>query len=387
VKNAFQQMFGGGFGDMFVAKIAPDTLPPPQFTATPSVLPFSYINGSSAPSTQTISVTSTMPGQVFTATTDTKWLAVSSTSTAAPATLTVSINPTGLIAGLYTGTIRIDPQTAIQVNLTVLNAAPIVTLVSPASIPLGSNDTTVTVTGSGFVNGAVVQFSVGNASLPTTFVDARTLQAVISKGLAATPAVYTLVVANPQSAPSAPFQVTIGTPPPLLQAVANAASFTTGPVAPGEIVSIFGTNLANAVAFDGAPATLVYFSPTQVNVTVPYSVIGPRTLLQMGPTSVQLQVAPSAPGIFAAVPAGGIVTLYGTGCGGLTQDALPLCSLPSSITVNGETAQVLYAGIAPGLVSGANQINFALPDIQSGPISIVWTVGHSSSQSFSFTLP
>ena len=82
------------------------------------------------------------------------------------------------------------------------------------------------------------------------------------------------------------------------------------------------------------------------------------------------------------------MTLYATGCGVLTNDPLPLCVLPSSIAVNGEPAQVLYAGIAPGLVEGANQVNFVLPaDIQSGTIAIIWTVGNTSSQPFSFTLP
>jgi uncharacterized protein (TIGR03437 family) len=124
-------------------------------------------------------------------------------------------------------------------------------------------------------------------------------------------------------------------------------------------------------------------------VTVPYSISGPTTHLQMGASSVQLQVAPSAPGIFAAVVSdGGVVTLYATGCGSVTNDALPLCTLSSTITVNGEPAQVLYAGIAPGLVEGANQVNFVLPaDIQPGTISIVWTVGNTSSKPFSFTLP
>jgi len=198
-------------------------------------------------------------------------------------------------------------------------------------------------------------------------------------------------VMNPQSVVSTAFTLTIGTPAPQFTAtsITNAASFTAGPIAPGEIISIFGTNLTNAVTFDGTPATLVFSSPTQINVTVPYSVSGPTTVLEMGASSVQLQVAPSAPGIFAAVPAGdNIVVIYATGCGALTNDDLPRCALPVSLTVNGEPAQVLYSGIAPGLVQGANQINIKLPDdIASGQVSIVLTAGDASSKSFGFTLP
>lgn len=36
-------------------------------------------------------------------------------------------------------------------------------------------------------------------------------------------------------------------------------------------------------------------------------------------------------------------------------------NLPATVTVNNQTAQVLYAGVAPGLVEGANQINIKLP--------------------------
>jgi uncharacterized protein (TIGR03437 family) len=109
----------------------------------------------------------------------------------------------------------------------------------------------------------------------------------------------------------------------------------------------------------------------------------------MGASLVQLQVAPSAPGIFAAVSAGdNIVVLYATGCGALTTEDLPRCALPVSVTVNGEPASVLYAGIAPGLVQGANQINIQLPaDITYGQLTIVLTAGNSSSMPFRFTLP
>ena len=87
-------------------------------------------------------------------------------------------------------------------------------------------------------------------------------------------------------------------------------------------------------------------------------------------------------------PGDGIIVLYATGCGALTTDALPRCMLPVSVTVNDETATVLYAGIAPGLVQGANQINVQLPDgITNGQLTIVLTAGDACSTPFGFTLP
>jgi uncharacterized protein (TIGR03437 family) len=171
---------------------------------------------------------------------------------------------------------------------------------------------------------------------------------------------------------------------PQISAVMNAASFVGGAVSPGEIVSLFGSNLTGAVTFDGTAATTVYASPTQVNVTVPYTIVGSTTTIQMGSASVQVPVAASSPGIFAAVSSTpGIVTLYATGGGALGPGSPASLASPSTVTVNGETATVLYAGIAPGLPTGANQVNVQLPaDATIGTISIVWTVGGVSSKPF-----
>jgi uncharacterized protein (TIGR03437 family) len=212
------------------------------------------------------------------------------------------VDPKGLLAGTYTGSIQVDPSTNVSVTLTVLSPTP--------------------------------QFSAGG--------------------------------------------------------IVNAASFAGGPVAPGEIISVFGTNLTSSVTFDGTPGTLVFASPTQVNVTVPYAVTAPNTIIQVGSSvPVKLDVAPSAPGIFAAVPAGDNVwTLYATGCGSLTNDDLPRCVLAVSVTVNDQPTTVLYAGIAPGLVQGANQINIQLPDgIPSGQLTIVLTAGDASSKPFVWSQP
>jgi uncharacterized protein (TIGR03437 family) len=318
------------------------------------------------------------------------WLKFTASGTTTPATLSVTADPDNLQPGVYAGAIQIDPQTSIQVNLTVLAPGPVVTGISPAVIALGSEATTVTISGAGFQPGATVQLAAGVA-LATKFIDSGTLQIMLDKPSLTQPVTLSFTVVNPLSAPSSPITLTIGTPAPGFTAagVVNAATFAAGPVAPGEIISIFGTNLTSSVTFDGASATLVFASPTQVNVTVPYSVGGPTTVLQMGASVVQLQVAASAPGIFAAVSAGdNVVVLYSTGCGALTADDLPRCALPVSVTVNDQPATVLYAGIAPGLVQGANQINIQLPDgIASGQFTIILTAGDSSSKPFVWSRP
>jgi len=390
LKNPLQTTYGGGPSDMYIVRVAPDNAPSSPFIANPTVLRFTYVTGSALPGPQTVSVTSAGSPATFTPVPGVSWLKLTVANVTTPTTITVSVDPSALTPGVYTGTIQIDSQTSIQVNLTVLATGPTLTGISPAAIAVGSEATTVTIKGSGFQAGAAVEAS-GGVPLTTTFIDSGTLQFTLDKASLSQPATLSFTVVNPQSTPSNIVLLTIGTPAPAFTAagVVNAASFAGGSVAPGEIISIFGTNLTANVTFDGAPATLVFPSSTQVNVTAPYSVAGPTTVLQMGASSVQLQVAASAPGVFAAVSAGdNIVVIYATGCGALTTGDLPRCMLPVSVTVNGEPAIVLYAGIAPGLVQGANQVNVQLPaDITTGPLTIVLTAGAASSTPFRFTLP
>jgi hypothetical protein len=70
-----------------------------------------------------------------------------------------------------------------------------------------------------------------------------------------------------------------------------------------------------------------------MSVTVPlYNASGAATSLRIGSSvPVSLSLAESAPDIFAAIANGdGTLTLYATGCGALTEDALPHCPLRAS---------------------------------------------------------
>jgi uncharacterized protein (TIGR03437 family) len=221
--------------------------------------------------------------------------------------------------------------------------------------------------------------------------------------------------------------------------VVNAASFLAGPIAPGEIVTIFGTGIGPAalanfalanglfssyigdtsVLFDGVPAPLYYASAGQTAVFVPYSITGQTTtqmvIVHQGRPSapVTLPVLPSAPGLFslnqsgqgpgailnqdnslnsAANPAakGSIVILYGTGegqtdppgvAGRVNATVFPRPTLPFTVTIGGLGAEVLYAGAAPGLVSGVFQVNVRIPDAApSGDVPVRVQVGSNSSQ-------
>ena len=221
----------------------------------------------------------------------------------------------------------------------------------------------------------------------------------------------------------------VGPSLPLPAVVQNAASQTTGAVAPGELVTITGAGLgpesgvaglfnsaglvANLVAgtqvlFDGVPAPVFYTEYSQVTAQVPYTVAGNATtqiLVQyLGNTAgaAAIPVAAAAPGVFpqvlnqdgsansAANPAtrGSTVILSATG-EGLRNDAnttgLPAAApyacptQPVVLTIGGAIASIAYSGAAPGLV-GVLQVNAVVPsDPPSGQAVVVLTIGAASS--------
>ena len=254
--------------------------------------------------------------------------------------------------------------------------------------------------------------------------------------------------------PSAQMQVTIpgygaaflrlanAAPNLTLAGVVNGATFQSGPVAPGEIVTLFGSAIgpptpaplaltnprlvANSlqgaqVYFDGVPAPVLYASGGQVNVVVPYSVAGKSTtqlqLEYLGVLSnpVALQVAATAPGVFSVtgsgqgpgailnvrdgtvnsavnpVAQGDWVSIFATGAGVTTPASvdgivvasapLPLPNANVTVTIGGLPCQLNFDGAAPGLVSGVLQINAQVPaGLAPGPsVPVQISIGSATS--------
>ncbi|MBM3785030.1 MAG: hypothetical protein FJW30_11760 [Acidobacteria bacterium] len=215
---------------------------------------------------------------------------------------------------------------------------------------------------------------------------------------------------------------TQGRPAIIANGILNAASFRGGPVAPGEIITIYGTLMGpesirtleltpdrtgirsvlgeTRVLFDGFAGPMIYTTDRQLSVIVPFEVAGRQTtkvrVEYLGAQSeeVDAPVAPTAPAIFTQNASGtgpgailnqdnslntaansatrnSIVQIFATG-GGLTIPAgqtgqltgtpLPVFP-PGRITVRiaNLDAPIVYAGGAPGLVQGLNQINVRIP--------------------------
>jgi sugar lactone lactonase YvrE len=111
-----------------------------------------------------------------------------------------------------------------------------------------------------------------------------------------------------------------------ITAVQNAASFTSGQIAPGEIIVLYGSGIGpdqlvkapvsgdstypkqladTTVAFNGIAAPIVYTWSTQISAIVPYGITGTTaqvTVTYQGQTTAasSVPVALSAPGIFTA---------------------------------------------------------------------------------------
>jgi uncharacterized protein (TIGR03437 family) len=229
---------------------------------------------------------------------------------------------------------------------------------------------------------------------------------------------------------------------PVISAVENSASYDVSAVSPGELVTIFGTNLGPVepvgpelddegnfattlagvqVLVNGTPAPLLFAGQNQVNAVIPFGISSATAQVQItagGQTSQTLPVAvqPSAPALFAAddsgsgqvlatnqdgtsnsadnpAPRGSTIVVYATG-GGQTspvsadgavatadQPLQPLLQVSSEI--GGVAAQVPYAGSTPGMIDGVLEVDVIVPeDVTPGPaLPILLTIGGQSSQS------
>jgi uncharacterized protein (TIGR03437 family) len=205
--------------------------------------------------------------------------------------------------------------------------------------------------------------------------------------------------------------------------VGNGASFSKS-FAPGMLMSVFGTGLATgnpqtvttaplplvsssgaSVAINGIPAPLLYISPTQINLQIPYEVSVGAAVLTVSSggqsASISFTIQASAPGIFvdaqnghlvpneSAAP-GSVIGFYLTGAGQASPSeptgnvpvagTTPVPNLPLSLTVGGVPVAPAYVGI-PGWSVGVLQINFAVPmNVPAGPQPVRVTIGGVDSQ-------
>jgi uncharacterized protein (TIGR03437 family) len=222
--------------------------------------------------------------------------------------------------------------------------------------------------------------------------------------------------------------------------VANSAGGLPGPIAPGELLTLYVEQLGPAagaaarlssdgklpvniegaeVRFDGVPVPLLFAGAFQLNVQVPYNLrpgtqVNAQVFYRGVPSNlVKIDVAESAPELFQdpatryalalnedgtrngptrPARSGSIVVLFASGGGQTSPTGLagapsasphPRLTLPASVTVDGQSAEVLFAGEVPGYF-GLLQVNAKLPGTLSGglrPAPVTLKVGTRPSAS------
>ena len=326
-----------------------------QLRVTPTVLQFTANEGVT-PAGQLLQVTSSTTPIPYTVLTSTSWIGLSTTGGTTPGSPFVNVLPSGLGAGVYRGEIRVSTT-------------------EPGNV--------------------------------TTVV----------------PVTYT---------------VTAAARLPQIRAITNAASFLTTGLTPLMVFTVFGDNLGpdnvavggpdgsgrwpRSIAgvrllIDGTAVPLLYVSRGQASGIVPGSIAGqPNVSVQaevngtLG-TTLATAVVLTAPALFTAdasgrgqaaainedgglngpitpIAAGSIVVLYATGSGELVPrgeagavsprgDGL---QFPLTVEIDGQAAEILFAGQAPGQVFGLTQINVRVPETgRRGALAVVLkSPGYSS---------
>jgi uncharacterized protein (TIGR03437 family) len=206
-----------------------------------------------------------------------------------------------------------------------------------------------------------------------------------------------------------PWSYDVPAAPPRLQRVVNAADFTK-PIAPGGLISVFGTNLSpipngsfpglpssaiteSCLQVNGAAVPVLYVSSQQINAQLP-NIEGNTTMRLNTPggssDNFNITISPAAPSVFRVasgdtvtaavvrfsnndlvsasnpIRAGDVLTIYATGLGRTSPevpsgspapvDQLSTTDIPAKVKIGGVPADVLFAGLTPGQI-GLYQIN------------------------------
>ncbi len=393
----------------------------PLLALRPRALAFGAVPGGPNPDAQILGLVGTV-GAPFAATVDGgAWLRLSLSSGRLPATLSVSVNPSGLAPGLYTGSVRVGAGGETRdMTVTLEVAAQSRLQLDPPEVSLTAQ------VGSQLAVCAPLRISsFGNVALDwRASADASWLSSLPGSGRSPAQASlcsvagslaagqYSSTISVTAPVPNSPQTVLVRfyvTPAPALPAagVVSAATFGAGqPVSAGQMLSLFGTNLAGETApaagfplptelagtrvlLGGVPAPLLYVSPSQINLIAPQqlrNLAGSGTTLtvysgRLATSPARVAVARSSPGVFTALGTGSgagsithqdgslvsrvnpllpgeAISVYLTGIGALdpgvpdgeaaSADPLPRATANVRLLLDTQPAEVLYAGAAPG---------------------------------------
>jgi uncharacterized protein (TIGR03437 family) len=327
-------------------------------------LSFAAQVGGQAPGVQSFRVSSAAgaAGIPFTYSSGAPWLLLNNAPSGqalTQATLAASVNPANLAAGSYNANITLVPTGGQTVTIPVALSVTPSSFVSASPASFTANyaaggpapaPQTIQVSGNGGAlpftaaatsagNWLAVSPSTGSTSaggttpLTVSFVNL----AALSPNQTYTGTVVVSGASGSTGSTTINVSLTVTAALPTINGLTNAASFTSGGLSAGEIITIFGTALGpqtgvavtpdlltdsrlpttlggTQVLVSGIPAPLLYASATQISAIVPYEVSSPIFLQNLnvqvryqGQTSngVSRSQLAAAPGLFTADASGG----------------------------------------------------------------------------------
>ncbi|HUI79883.1 MAG TPA: IPT/TIG domain-containing protein [Bryobacteraceae bacterium] len=380
------------------------------------------------------------------------WLSATPAQGATQSSITITANPSGLAANTYMGQVMITPLggSPVTVNVTfTVQAQPVISATrtsytfayqaggeTPASqtVQISGGSFTAAVTG----GSDFLSVSPGSGTNGTNLTIS-----VNPSGQSAGPYTGVITVTGANNTVLITVTLNVTLPLPTVTSVVNGASYLSGAIAGGEVISIFGTDLGPATAttaqlnsagnlattlqgvqvlVNGYPAPLIYASSTQVTAVVPYEVAGFQqatvlvVYLNQRSNVTSVAVAKTSPAIFTLnaqgtgpgahnadfssnnaanpVAAGGYVVFFMTGEGplapaGVTGRVNPangpgvaIAALPVGVLIDNQPANWTYAGGIAGVVEGIMQLNVQIPSTaRSGDLPVLVTIGGNGSQS------
>jgi uncharacterized protein (TIGR03437 family) len=375
-------------------------------SASPTSLTFTQSIGGAPPAAQTVQITGvpagTTIGVVTTMLNGSGWL----TASVSGNTVTVNANGSQLPQGTFQGVVSVIVPGAgnsplyVPVTLSV-GPAPVLSVsptsvtfnyvsgssTLPAPVPVQLNSTgSVTFTASFTPSASIANRGNFITVTPASGTAPTTLTLAVNATILATlsPGTYTgtVTISSPGIA-SQTIAVTLTVGPaaaPVIMAITNAASLQAGPISPGEIVTLFGTNVGPAtppggvsfsltssgmvptslggvtVTFNGVAAPLLFVNALQINAIVPYEIAGQtnaNVVVQFGgSTSATLQasVVDTRPAIFSLSQ------------GGSGQGAI----LNQDYSVNGTSAPAAKGSVIQIFGTGEGQL---VPAVLTGSVT------------------
>ena len=174
--DASDNRFEGWFVDNIRASRLSSTAS--ELSVSPSQLSFNGVAGGAAPAAQTLAIREASGGAMTwgaSVNSASPWLLLSSESGAAPADISVSVNPAGLSAGTYSGTFTVTAPDAVgspaTVDVTFVLGAPAGPIAAWSFEDVGSGPGVTVVDGSGSHHGTTNGF--GTVRVPGVAASAR----------------------------------------------------------------------------------------------------------------------------------------------------------------------------------------------------------------------